>query len=88
MEDPSFSLGVTQDRTCAAVVEALPVGYVLPIDNAQADANEARKSKRARAPAARYEDFQCDLKIGVSYTIIPDIDRCFEGLAEELNPLE
>ncbi|KAG2307468.1 hypothetical protein Bca52824_027216 [Brassica carinata] len=88
VEDPSFSLGVMQDRTSAAVVEALSVGYVLPTDNARADANEARKRKRARGPASGYEDFQCDLKIGVSYTIIPDIDRCFEGLAEELNPLK
>lgn len=30
VEDPSFSLGVTQEATCQEVVIATPIGYAIP----------------------------------------------------------
>lgn len=71
VEDPTFSLGVTQEDSRETAVIAKPVGYVIPRDNDQADNNEGRKSKRTRVKPAVLDDFQCEPIIGAPYVVDP-----------------
>ncbi|KAG2314496.1 hypothetical protein Bca52824_017618 [Brassica carinata] len=78
VEDPTFSLGVTQEGSTDTVMIACPLGYVIPLEDARAEANEGWKSKRNRVTPAGLQDFQWDPKIWVPYSVSPDIDRVFE----------
>ncbi|KAL0796940.1 hypothetical protein Bca101_068317 [Brassica carinata] len=88
VEDPSFSLGVTQEGRTYTVMSACPIAIISPSETKAAEANEGRKSKRNRVTPAGFQDFQCDPKIMVPYNVIPDVGRVFEELAALRNPIE
>ncbi|KAL0697216.1 hypothetical protein Bca4012_064396 [Brassica carinata] len=88
VEDPSFSLGVTQECMADRPVVACPIAIIPPSSSKPAEGNNGRKSKRTRVAPAVLQDFQCDPKTTVPYKVSPDVCLAFDEIATLLNPIE
>lgn len=88
VECPSFSIGLTQDGTSDNVVNAQPIEFVLPEEIGAAIPAQPRKSKRSKTVPTAYSDFQCDPKIVVQYTLLPELETLFADVHKRVLAME
>ncbi|KAL0716522.1 hypothetical protein Bca4012_065844 [Brassica carinata] len=88
VECPSFSIGLTQDGTSDNVVNAQPIEFVLPEEIGAAIPAQPRKSKRPKTVPTAYSDFQCDPKIVVQYTLLPELETLFADVHKRVLAME
>ncbi|KAL0730635.1 hypothetical protein Bca4012_026728 [Brassica carinata] len=69
------------------VVDANPVGYVLPTEG-NPDNVEPQKSKRCRQRPSVYKDFQCDPKVPAGHTSAPGLEKIVSNLNNSGNNIK
>ncbi|KAL0847522.1 hypothetical protein Bca101_020768 [Brassica carinata] len=88
VECPSFSIGLTQDETSDNVVNAQPIEFVLPEELGADIPAEPRKSKRPKTVPTAYTDFQCDPKIVVQHSLLPELETLFTDVQKRVLAME